>query len=207
MRVEREPQAPRVVLAREKFLDQERRPGEPLAPPRRDPSPGTRRATTAGTRARARRSRRRARRAARARRRRGAPRASPRRRGRRRDRCGRSTAAAPAPRSVGSAPGDVHAIAGGPQHPDRRMRVLRLEVIRERVDEEHDVDALAGVSRREPSRRNVSLRHAGSVRCAEIRAAIRRARRARQRIAQIEEPRHARRPRRPARQVGDQPIA
>ena len=114
-------------------------------------------------------------------------------------------------RGVGAArPRDVHAVAGRLQHRHRRVRVLRLEVIGERVDEQHDVGA-AGIARRAgvpDPRRNVSRRHAGSVRCAEnpsqpFAEAAPRPGSVSRRLASHGS---ARRPRRPARQVRDQPL-
>ena len=154
------PGAARAVLAREELLDQERAAPRGAARPRRGPSPGTRRASRGGTTARGRRS--------------AAPRAT----------CGAQrgddaasfdlrlvdeaggeirAAAAQRPRRLAHRrrrSRDVHAVACGAQHVHRRARVLGLEIVGERVDEEHDVGILAGIAGARAARRAGTCRRA-----------------------------------------------
>ena len=141
------------MLARQILLDQQRTFGQAMRGVAQAPARGTRRAARAGTTARGRRRRRRARRAARARRPSAAPLASPRRR--------RPATRYVRPQQSGrvrigvvrARPCDRDPPTGRFKHRDRGVRILRLEVFAERVDEQHDVGGIgAGAFAMSPAR-------------------------------------------------------
>ena len=137
--LQRKIEPPGVRLARQEFLEGQRLLGEPLAPlalhHRRHFVAEAEQAARLQTdhRNAARDERRRARPAC------ARPRGALRRPCRRRERCGRSTAGATSHRRLG----DMHAIAAGVQHRERRIEILALEIAVERIGEEHDLRSSA----------------------------------------------------------------